>query len=63
MYDFVRSFDGCEDHAEEFKSQEIDGAALLLLTQEHLISTMKMKLGPALKIFAKIRALESGDAA
>ncbi|CAH1973553.1 unnamed protein product [Acanthoscelides obtectus] len=33
-----------------FREQRIDGAGLPLLTEEHLTSTMNMKLGPALKL-------------
>lgn len=62
MYDFVRHLEGCEDHAEEFKSQEIDGQALMLVNESVLVKSMGMKLGPALKICSKISALkgESG---
>ena len=42
----------------EFRSQEIDGQALLLLTEEHLMSAMNIKLGPALKICAHINSLK-----
>lgn len=48
---------GCEELAAQFLSQEIDGQALLLLREEHLISTMNIKLGPALKICASINTL------
>uniref|UniRef100_A0A8C6KJY1 SAM domain-containing protein n=1 Tax=Nothobranchius furzeri TaxID=105023 RepID=A0A8C6KJY1_NOTFU len=48
---------GCEELAAHFLSQEIDGQALLLLREEHLISTMNIKLGPALKICASINSL------
>lgn len=48
---------GCEDLAPQFLSQEIDGQALLLLKEEHLMSTMNIKLGPALKICAHINNL------
>lgn len=44
--------------AEEFRSQEIDGQALLLLTEDHLVSTMNLKLGPALKLCAQIQSLK-----
>ena len=37
-------------HVECFRSQEIDGNALLLLTMEMMMKYMGMKLGPALKI-------------
>ncbi|XP_070561449.1 polyhomeotic-like protein 2 isoform X2 [Ptychodera flava] len=56
--DFIRSLPGCSDYANEFQSQEIDGQALLLLKEDHLMSAMNMKLGPALKICAKINALK-----
>ena len=42
----------------EFRSQEIDGQALLLLTEEHLMSAMNIKLGPALKVCAHISSLK-----
>lgn len=51
-------FAGCQEIAEEFRSQEIDGQALLLLKEEHLMSAMNIKLGPALKICAKINVLK-----
>lgn len=49
---------GCLEIAEEFRSQEIDGQALLLLKEDHLMATMNIKLGPALKIFAQINSLK-----
>ena len=48
---------GCEELASQFLSQEIDGQALMLLREDHLISTMNIKLGPALKICASINSL------
>ncbi|KAJ3602088.1 hypothetical protein NHX12_029848 [Muraenolepis orangiensis] len=51
VYEFIRSLQGCQEIADEFRSQEIDGQALLLLKEDHLMSTMNIKLGPALKIF------------
>lgn len=47
-----------QDVAEQFRSQEIDGQALLLLSEEHLLSTMNLKLGPALKLCAHINSLK-----
>ncbi|XP_028281790.1 polyhomeotic-like protein 1 isoform X3 [Parambassis ranga] len=55
---FISSLQGCEDLASQFLSQEIDGQALLLLKEEHLMSTMNIKLGPALKICAHINTLK-----
>ncbi|KAK2526699.1 hypothetical protein Q9966_010549, partial [Columba livia] len=48
----------CQEIAEEFRAQEIDGQALLLLKEDHLMSTMNIKLGPALKIYARINMLK-----
>lgn len=49
---------GCLEIAEEFRCQEIDGQALLLLKEDHLMGAMNIKLGPALKIFAQINMLK-----
>ncbi|XP_054638490.1 polyhomeotic-like protein 1 [Dunckerocampus dactyliophorus] len=54
---FISSLQGCEELAAHFLSQEIDGQALMLLREDHLISTMNIKLGPALKICASINSL------
>ncbi|KAJ8258261.1 hypothetical protein COCON_G00172730 [Conger conger] len=58
VHRFIRSLPGCLEIAEEFRSQEIDGQALLLLKEDHLMSTMNIKLGPALKIYAHIGLLK-----
>uniref|UniRef100_A0A672Q646 SAM domain-containing protein n=1 Tax=Sinocyclocheilus grahami TaxID=75366 RepID=A0A672Q646_SINGR len=57
---FISNLPGCQDIAESFRAQEIDGQALLLLTEDHLMSAMKVKLGPALKICARINSLKEG---
>uniref|UniRef100_A0A8D0HDF9 Polyhomeotic-like protein 3 n=1 Tax=Sphenodon punctatus TaxID=8508 RepID=A0A8D0HDF9_SPHPU len=58
VWAFIRSFPGCQDIADEFRTQEIDGQALLLLKEDHLMSAMNIKLGPALKICARINSLK-----
>ncbi|XP_032654367.1 polyhomeotic-like protein 2 isoform X3 [Chelonoidis abingdonii] len=58
VYEFIRSLPGCQEIAEEFRAQEIDGQALLLLKEDHLMSAMNIKLGPALKIYARISMLK-----
>uniref|UniRef100_A0A8C6L6B5 Polyhomeotic homolog 2a (Drosophila) n=2 Tax=Nothobranchius TaxID=28779 RepID=A0A8C6L6B5_NOTFU len=58
VYEFISTLPGCLEIAEEFRSQEIDGQALLLLKEDHLMGTMNIKLGPALKIFAQISLLK-----
>jgi len=55
--EFIRNLPGCTDYAEDFAIQEIDGQALMLLKENHLMSAMSMKLGPAVKICAKINSL------
>ncbi|KAG8014291.1 Polyhomeotic-like protein 3, partial [Nibea albiflora] len=58
VFSYINSLPGGQDIAEEFRSQEIDGQALLLLTEDHLVSTMNLKLGPALKLCAHINSLK-----
>ncbi|XP_030630477.1 polyhomeotic-like protein 3 [Chanos chanos] len=58
VWSYINSLPGCQDIANEFRSQEIDGQALLLLTEDHLMSAMNIKLGPALKICAQINSLK-----
>ncbi|XP_036906216.1 lethal(3)malignant brain tumor-like protein 4 isoform X1 [Sturnira hondurensis] len=52
--EFVQSLLGCEEHANCFKKEQIDGKAFLLLTQTDIVKVMKIKLGPALKIYNSI---------
>ena len=54
---FVSSVTGCSEYCDVFREQEIDGQALLLLTEEHLSNKMGLKLGPALKLKSKIDEL------
>ncbi|XP_047483113.1 polyhomeotic-like protein 2 [Penaeus chinensis] len=60
VVDFIQNLPGCKEYAEDFALQEIDGQALMLLKADHLMSAMSMKLGPALKICAKIESMR-GD--
>ncbi|KAM9417898.1 polyhomeotic-like protein 3 isoform 1-T2 [Salvelinus alpinus] len=57
VWDFIHKLPGCVEVAEAFRVQEIDGQALLLLTEDHLMTSMNIKLGPALKICAHINTL------
>ncbi|CAD7077571.1 unnamed protein product [Hermetia illucens] len=58
--EFIKNIPGCSDYAEEFAAQEIDGQALLLLNDNHLVTTMGVRLGPALKIVAKVQSMKEG---
>lgn len=57
--DYIRSLPGYGDYAEDFLMHEIDGQALLLLNENHLVQTLNIKLGPALKIMSKIDAIKN----
>uniref|UniRef100_A0A1A8L410 L(3)mbt-like 4 n=2 Tax=Nothobranchius pienaari TaxID=704102 RepID=A0A1A8L410_9TELE len=52
--DFIESLPGCEEQAKQFRDEQIDGRAFLLLTQRDIIRIMSIKLGPALKIYNSI---------
>uniref|UniRef100_A0A8C7PN92 L3MBTL histone methyl-lysine binding protein 4 n=1 Tax=Oncorhynchus mykiss TaxID=8022 RepID=A0A8C7PN92_ONCMY len=52
--DFIHSLPGCDEQANQFKGEQIDGKALLLLTQRDIVKIMSVKLGPALKIYNSI---------
>ncbi|OXB82511.1 UNVERIFIED_CONTAM: hypothetical protein H355_000769 [Colinus virginianus] len=54
VYNFIMSLPGCSDYAQIFKDHAIDGETLPLLTEEHLLETMGLKLGPALKIRSQV---------
>lgn len=47
---FVGNIEICAEYAEIFREQRIDGSTLALLTEEHLTTSINMKLGPALKL-------------
>ncbi|XP_047130687.1 lethal(3)malignant brain tumor-like protein 3 isoform X1 [Hydra vulgaris] len=48
---------GFQDLVKPFKENEIDGQALLLLSQADMVRHLKLKLGPALKIYSEISKL------
>lgn len=41
-------------YGEMFRRQEMDGRALLMLTQAEILTIMRIKLGPAVKIYHAI---------
>ncbi|XP_053565006.1 sterile alpha motif domain-containing protein 7, partial [Bombina bombina] len=57
VYNFVISLPGCSSYAQVFKDHDIDGLTLPLLTEDHLLDTLGLKLGPALKIRSQISCL------
>jgi len=63
VVDFIRNLPGCSDYAEDFALQEIDGQALMLLRADHLMQAMSIRLGPALKICARIDSMRAAQQA
>lgn len=55
---YIWGITGCADYAEKFRTQEIDGEAMFLLEEHHLMTVMNIKLGPALIICSRIRSLQ-----
>ncbi|XP_064082090.1 lethal(3)malignant brain tumor-like protein 3 isoform X1 [Macrobrachium nipponense] len=55
----VARIPGCEKVSTVFMSEQIDGEALLMMTQSDLVSLLHIKLGPAIKIMAVIMCLRS----
>ncbi|XP_056155108.1 uncharacterized protein samd11 [Lampris incognitus] len=51
---FISSLAGCAEYTQVFREHAIDGETLPLLTEEHLLNTMGLKLGPALKIRSQV---------
>ncbi|KAM6434713.1 sterile alpha motif domain-containing protein 11 isoform 3-T3 [Liasis olivaceus] len=51
---FVSCLSGCAEYTQVFREQAIDGETLPLLTEEHLLNHMGLKLGPALKIRSQV---------
>lgn len=56
VYDFIRSVPGCAAYADEFRSQDIDGEALIFLKSEHM-SLMNVTIGAAARICARLNQL------
>ncbi|CAL1580374.1 unnamed protein product [Knipowitschia caucasica] len=51
---FITSIPTCSEYAQTFKEHMIDGETLPLLSEEHLLDTLGLKLGPALKIRSQV---------
>ena len=60
--EFVKQTPGCDNYVAMFQNHEIDGEALLLLSNDNLIQgALNMKIGPALKLCARIEKRKSLD--
>ena len=56
VFEFVKCVAGA-NVAQIFMNEEVDGSALSLIHDDHLVNTMQIKLGPALKIMSKFNEL------
>ncbi|XDV27700.1 hypothetical protein PO909_031195 [Leuciscus waleckii] len=54
VFNFISEIPSCAEYAQTFKDHMIDGETLPLLTEEHLLDTLRLKLGPALKIRSQL---------
>ncbi|KAJ0058881.1 hypothetical protein NL108_001125, partial [Boleophthalmus pectinirostris] len=54
VVNFINSIPTCSEYAQTFKEHMIDGETLPLLSEEHLLDTLGLKLGPALKIRSQV---------
>ncbi|XP_052405568.1 sterile alpha motif domain-containing protein 7-like isoform X1 [Carassius gibelio] len=54
VYNFISEIPSCAEYAQTFKDHMIDGETLPLLTEDHLLDTLGLKLGPALKIRSQL---------
>ena len=60
MSDFLTSL-GYEAYVDKFLEHEIDGRALSLVRDHHLLMTMKLRLGPTLKICEQVQAIKASE--
>ncbi|XP_016365456.1 sterile alpha motif domain-containing protein 11-like [Sinocyclocheilus rhinocerous] len=54
VYNFISEITNCAEYTQTFKDHMIDGETLPLLTEDHLLDTLGLKLGPALKIRSQL---------
>ena len=55
--DFIKSIPGCEEAAQKFLEQEVDGPALLVLKNDEMVQLMGLKIGPVVKITSQLSNL------
>lgn len=51
VVEFVSSLPSCKDHGNLFSKHNIDGESFLMLSQSDLVDILKIKLGPAIKLY------------
>lgn len=58
--DFL-TFLGYEAYIDRFLEHELDGRALTLIKDHHLLMVLKLRLGPTLKICQQLSAIKAMD--
>ncbi|XP_039307528.1 lethal(3)malignant brain tumor-like protein 3 isoform X3 [Solenopsis invicta] len=51
---FIQSMPNCAEAGNVIRQNNIDGEAFLMLTQEDLVSVLRLRLGPAIKLYNSI---------
>ncbi|CAH1991418.1 unnamed protein product [Acanthoscelides obtectus] len=54
VMDFVLGLSCCDINVDVFRKEQIDGEALLALSQKDILSMLKFKMGPAVKLYNSI---------
>lgn len=58
---FIEDLTGHREYGSVFVEEEIDGEAMLLLTQADISKVLKIKLGPAIKIYNAVLLVKAAD--
>lgn len=58
LFQYLRTKGFADEDARVFVDQDIDGRAALLLKRQDVISSLGLKLGPAIKLFRQIQVLQ-----
>lgn len=54
VIEFVSTIPCCQIEIDVFRKEAIDGEAFLLLNQKDILSMLKLKVGPAVKLYNSI---------
>lgn len=54
VVNFVSNLPSCASHCDKFYTEKIDGEAFLSLSQKDIVSILKFKVGPAVKLYNSI---------
>ncbi|VEN59899.1 unnamed protein product [Callosobruchus maculatus] len=54
VMDFILGLSCCDINVDVFRKEQIDGEAFLALSQKDILSILKFKMGPAVKLYNSI---------